>query len=84
MPDNGKNKRLSRTARYYRRQKKNGDPKGVLKRKKSVDTSINSRPEQIRKRVESNGKRAKAKRRGMNVKGKDYDHSVNRFRVCQS
>lgn len=49
------------------------------KKKKAYDKKLNSRPEQIKKRVESNRKRAQAKKKGQNIKGKDYDHSVNRF-----
>lgn len=49
------------------------------KKKKAYDTQLNSRKEQIRKRVESNSKRREAKKNGKNVNGKDYDHKVDAF-----
>ncbi len=64
---------LSKSARYYRRNKKARD------KKKRYDTTLNERKEQIRKRVEANRARRRAKRKGMNVRGKDYDHAVGRF-----
>lgn len=49
------------------------------KKKAVTDTKINARPEQVKKRVESNQKRTDATKKGKNIKGLDYDHSVNRF-----
>jgi hypothetical protein len=49
------------------------------KKKALYDKAINRRPEQIRKREESNLQRAHAKKEGKNIRGKDYDHAVNRF-----
>lgn len=63
----------SRSAKYYRRNKK------AREKKKTYDTQLNSRPEQIKKRVEANRARRKAKANGKNVKGKDYDHAVDKF-----
>ena len=63
----------SKSANYYK-----NNP-AARKVKAATDKKINSRPEQIKKRVESNAKRREAKAKGVNVKGKDYDHAVNRF-----
>jgi hypothetical protein len=49
------------------------------KKKQAYDARLNSRPEQVKKRVESNGKRREAKAAGKNVAGKDYDHAVGKF-----
>lgn len=64
---------LSKSAKYYRENKSARD------KKKTYDTALNSKPQQIKKRVESNSKRREAKAKGQNVKGKDYDHAVNKF-----
>lgn len=63
----------SRSARYYA-----SHPQARAK-KSAYDTRLNRRPEQVNKREESNKKRYQAKRRGQDVRGKDYDHAVNRF-----
>lgn len=63
----------SKSARYYAA---NPD---AAKRKAKTDAKINRRPEQVKKRVESNAARREAKAAGKNIKGKDYDHSVKRF-----
>jgi hypothetical protein len=52
---------------------------GARKRKASTDKKINSRPEQVRKRVEANKARRKARRKGLNIRGLDYDHATRRF-----
>lgn len=64
---------LSKSAKYYRNNRK------ARKKKQAYDAKLNRRPEQVRKRVESNRARRKAKKRGQNVRGKDYDHAVGRF-----
>jgi len=64
---------ISRSAKYYK-----NNPK-ARKKKADTDKKVNARPEQIKKRVESNRARRKAKASGKNVKGKDYDHAVGRF-----
>lgn len=64
---------LSKSAKYYR------DNSEARKKKAATDTKINSRPEQVKKRVESNAKRREAKANGKNVNGKDYDHHTNSF-----
>ena len=65
--------KLSKSAEYYR---KNPDAR---KKKAATDKKINSRPEQKQKRRESGQKRYDAKKKGQNIKGKDYDHHSNRF-----
>lgn len=64
---------LSKSAKYYRRNKK------ARKKKQAYDAKLNKRPDQIKKRVESNRARRVAKRNGKNIKGKDYDHAVGGF-----
>tara|TARA_R110000822_G_scaffold305011_1_gene430486 strand:- start:1118 stop:1372 length:255 start_codon:yes stop_codon:yes gene_type:complete len=63
----------SESAKYYRKNKSARD------KKKTYDKELNSKPEQIQKRVESNRERRKAKAAGKDVNGKDYDHAVKRF-----
>lgn len=64
---------LSKSAKYYRNNKKARD------KKKKYDKELNKRPEQIKKRVEANRERRKAKKEGKDIKGKDYDHAIKRF-----
>lgn len=64
---------LSKSAKYYR-----SNP-AARRKKASTDKKINARPSQVKKRVESNQARRKAKASGKNVTGKDYDHAVKRF-----
>ena len=64
---------LSKSAKFYRENPES------RKKKQAYDAKLNSKPSQIRKRVESNGKRREAKAKGQDVRGKDYDHAVRRF-----
>lgn len=64
---------ISKSAKYYR------DNPEARKKKAAYDTKLNSRKEQVKKRVEANAARRKAKAAGKDIRGKDYDHSVNRF-----
>lgn len=64
---------MGKSTEYYRKNKK------ARNKKKKYDAKLNARPEQIKKRVESNRARRKAKKSGKNVKGKDYDHAVKKF-----
>lgn len=66
-------KKLSRSAEFYRKNKASRD------KKKKYDSELGSRPEQVKKRVEANRARRRAKAAGKNVEGKDWDHSVKRF-----
>ena len=63
----------SKSAKYYA-----ANPE-ARKKKAATDKKINSRPAQVKKRVESNQKRREAKKKGQNIKGKDYDHAVGKF-----
>jgi hypothetical protein len=64
---------LGKTAKYYK-----ANPE-ARKKKAATDAKINKRPSQVKKRVESNKKRRDAVAAGQDIKGKDYDHAVNRF-----
>lgn len=64
---------LSKSAKFYRKNR------AAAKRKQKTDAEINRRPEQVKKRVESNRKNREAKRNGTNTKGKDYDHKAGKF-----
>jgi len=61
------------SSEYYRKNP------AARKRKAKTDSRINKRREQVRKRVESNRARRRAKRKGLNINGLDYDHAVRRF-----
>lgn len=63
----------SASAKYYASHPE------ARKKKAAYDTKLNQRPEQVKKRTESNKKVAEAKKKGQNIQGKDYDHAVNRF-----
>ena len=63
----------SSSAEYYR---KNAAARG---KKASTDKKINAKPKQIKKRVESNAARRKAKASGKNVNGKDFHHGTGTF-----
>lgn len=60
-----------KSAKYYAKNTK------ARKKKGATDKAINSKPEQIRKRVEANRARRKAKDNGKNVNGKDASHTKN-------
>jgi len=59
---------LGRTAKYYR---ENPDKAAAKVRR---DDEINRKPSQVKKRVEANKYRAKAKAMGIAVTGKDASH----------
>ena len=61
-------KKLSRSAKYYRENPE------ARKKKAATDKKINSKPSQVKKRVEANRARRKAKAAGKDIEGKDYDH----------
>ena len=65
--------KLSKSAKHYR------DNKASRDKKKKKDTEVNKRKNQIKKRVECNTARRKAKKLGKDIRGKDYDHAVGRF-----
>ena len=64
---------LSRTARYYRRNRR------ARKKKQAYDKEYNKRPEQKAKRVENNRKRRRMIREGKIKKGdpRDISHTKN-------
>ncbi|NRA77253.1 MAG: hypothetical protein HRU18_03510 [Pseudoalteromonas sp.] len=64
---------MGKSTEYYRKNAK------ARRKKAATDKKINARPSQVKKRVEANRARRKAKAAGKNVKGKDYDHAVKRF-----
>jgi len=63
----------SKSAKYYAKNP------AARKKKAATDKKINSRPNQIKKRVEANRAVRKAKAAGRNTKGKDFDHAVGKF-----
>lgn len=63
----------SRTAKYYA-----SNPK-ARKVKAETDKKINARPEQRKKRVELIKKNREADKKGIDRKGKDYDHASKRY-----
>lgn len=63
----------SKSAKYYAKNP------AARKKKAATDKKINARPSQIKKRVEANKARRKAKAAGKNIKGKDFDHAVGKF-----
>lgn len=62
---------ISKSAKYYASHPE------ARKKKAATDTKINARPEQVKKRVEANSARRKAKAAGKNVTGKDASHTKN-------
>ncbi len=64
---------MGSSTEYYRKNPK------ARKKKSEYNKKLNKRPDQVRKRVEANRARRKAKAAGKNIKGKDYDHATNRF-----
>lgn len=69
---------MGASTQYYR-----NNPK-ARKKKAATDKKINSRPEQVKKRVEANRARRKAKAAGKDVRGKDASHTKNGIRFKDS
>jgi hypothetical protein len=75
---------MKRTARYYKTgstvpgKSNPGTAKKARAKKQATDKKINQRPEQVKKRMESNDANRKAGTYG-NGDGKDWDHAVKRF-----
>lgn len=63
----------SDSAEYYRKNPK------ARKKKAAYDKALNRRKAQVKKRVEANRARRKAKAAGKDVRGLDYDHATKRF-----
>lgn len=66
---------LSRSARYYRKNKK------AREKKKAYDREFNRKPEQVKKRVELNRERRKRKLKG---NPNDLSHTKNGKLVLES
>lgn len=71
-------RRPKKSAKYYRKSK------AARSKKAATDKEINSRPSQIKKRVEANRARRRATAKGRNVKGKDASHTKNGIRFTDS
>ena len=65
--------KVSKSAKYYR------DNPEARKKKAATDKKVNARAAQKKKRRESGKKRYDAKKKGKNIKNKDYDHATNSF-----
>lgn len=68
----------SKSAKYY------ANNPSARKKKAATDKKINSRPNQVTKRVEANRARRQAKSAGKNVTGKDASHTKNGIRFKDS
>jgi hypothetical protein len=81
---------MKRTARYYKYGstvpgKSNPSAAARAKRKKAAtDEEVHSRPDVRKRKVESARARRAAKRRGVNVEGKDMAHTANGIRPKDS
>jgi hypothetical protein len=64
---------MASSAEFYRK-----NPVARAK-KAAVDKAINSRPNQIKKRVECNRERRNARKKGKNIDQLDWDHHINKF-----
>ena len=64
---------MKKTAKYYAKNPK------ARKKKAATDKKINARPEQKKKRAELGRKRHADKKKGKNIKGKDYDHKQGKY-----
>ena len=60
---------LKSSAKYYR------DHPEARRKKAATDKKVNARPEQRKKRIELKKARAAAKKRGVNLRGKDMSHT---------
>ena len=60
---------LKSSAKYYR------DHPEARRRKAATDKKVNARPEQRRKRTELSKARRAAKKRGVDLRGKDMSHT---------
>lgn len=68
----------SKSAKYYAKNP------AARKKKAATDKKINARPSQVKKRVEANKARRKAKAAGKNVRGLDASHTKNGIRFKKS
>lgn len=63
----------SKSAEYYAKNPE------ARRKKAEYDKKLNKNPEQVKKRVEANRARRRAKAAGKDVRGLDYDHAVGGF-----
>lgn len=63
----------SRSAKFY------STHPDARRKKAAYDTRLNRRPEQVNKREDANRERRQARKRGVDVRGKDYDHGSRRM-----
>lgn len=63
----------SKSAKYYATHPE------ARKKKQAYDAKLNSKPARVKKRVESNAKQREAKAKGINTRGKDWDHKTRKF-----
>jgi len=73
-PKKKKYSELSRSAKYYRKNKR------ARTKKAATDKKINARPEQKAKRRELGKKRYADKKKGKKIDGKDLSHTKNGMR----
>jgi len=64
---------ISKSAKYFR------DNPEARKKKQAATAKLNKKPSAVKKRVEANAARRKAKAAGKNITGKQYDHAVGKF-----
>ena len=64
---------LSKSAKYFRSHPE------ARKKKQAATAILNKKPSAVKKRVECNKARKVAKAAGKDIKGKQYDHAVNKF-----
>lgn len=57
--------------------KKRNMSEAARKRKQAYDKKFSAKPEQVKKRMESNNARRKAKANGKDIEGKDASHTKN-------
>ena len=72
-PPRKKKKDLCDSARYFR-----DNPK-ARKKKDTISKRINKRPEQRKKRAELGRKNYAADKKGVNRKGRDFDHATGKY-----
>jgi hypothetical protein len=64
---------LSKSGAFFRKNR------ASAKKKQKATAKLNKKPSAVKKRVEANRARRKAKAAGKNIKGKHYDHAVGKF-----
>jgi hypothetical protein len=57
--------------------KKRNMSEAARKKKQAYDKAFSAKPEQVKKRMESNNARRKAEANGKDIEDKDFDHAAN-------